>query len=126
MRRSRLDHHAEMTGHQERWLMQAGPPGDRWYATASSFIPEALVAAINTAITDPAPVIRYGYDLNRLPPQATATPVKPPVPTPLDVRRAQAANAPSTAASPPISARLVVPAPRPPTTPQVPRPGRSR
>nr|WP_237539930.1 DUF317 domain-containing protein [Streptomyces sp. SID4917] len=30
LRRHRLDHRAEMTGHQERWLMHAGPPGDRW------------------------------------------------------------------------------------------------
>jgi hypothetical protein len=54
LRRNRLDHAAEMTGHQERWLMLAGPPGNRWYATASSLTPEGLVAAMNTALTDPA------------------------------------------------------------------------
>ncbi|MEU1476161.1 DUF317 domain-containing protein [Streptomyces sp. NPDC005760] len=126
LRRNRLDHAAEMTGHQERWLMLAGPPGNQLYATASSLTPEGLVAAMNTALTDPAPVIRYGYDLRRLPPQATATPVKPPVPTPLDVRRAQAANARSTVAPSLASARPLIPAPRPPSTPQVPRPGHSR
>ncbi|MFE2596013.1 DUF317 domain-containing protein [Streptomyces sp. NPDC059396] len=125
LRRSRLDHHAEMTGHQERWLMHAGPPGDRWYATASSFTPEGLVAAMNTALTDPAPVIRHGYDVRHLPPQATTTPVKPPVPTPLDVRRAQAASARSTV-SPPAGTRPVIPAPRQPSAPQVSRPGHSR
>ncbi|MGW2056217.1 DUF317 domain-containing protein [Streptomyces sp. NPDC001840] len=123
--RHRLDHHAEMTGHQERWLIQAGPPGDRWYATASSLTPEGLVAAMNTALTDPVPVIRYGYDVRLLPPQATATPVKPPVPTPLDVRRAQAASV-RTTVPPPAGTRPVIPAPRPPSAPQVPRPGHSR
>ncbi|WP_327748064.1 DUF317 domain-containing protein [Streptomyces europaeiscabiei] len=126
LRRTRLDHTAEMTGHQERWLMLAGPPGNQWYATASSFTPEGLVAAMNTALTDPAPVIRCGGDLRRLPPQATATPVKPPVPTPLDVRRAQVANSRSTVASSPVGARPFIPAPRPPSAPQVPRPGHSR
>ncbi|WP_328509579.1 DUF317 domain-containing protein [Streptomyces mirabilis] len=126
LRRNRLDHTAEMTGHQERWLMLAGPPGRQWYATASSFTPEGLVAAMNAALTDPAPVIRYGDDLRRLAPQATATPVKPPMPTPLDVRRAQAANARSTLVSSPAGARPFIPAPRPPSAPQVPRPGRSR
>ncbi|WP_329248253.1 DUF317 domain-containing protein [Streptomyces canus] len=65
LRRNRLDHSAEMTGHQERWLMLAGPPGNRWYATASSLTLEGLVAAMSTALTDPAPVIRYGEDLFR-------------------------------------------------------------
>jgi hypothetical protein len=126
LRRTRLDHAAEMQGHQERWLTLAGPPGDRWYATASSFTPEGLVAAMNTALTDPAPVLRYGDDLRRLPPQAIATPVKPPVPTPLDVRRAQAAKARSTVASSPTGARPFIPAHRPPSAPQVPRPGHRR
>lgn len=80
-----------MTGHQERWLTLAGPPDNGgWFATASSFTPGGLVAAMNTALTDPAPVIRYGEDLRHLPPQATATAVKPNVPTPLDVRRGTA------------------------------------
>nr|WP_239070078.1 MULTISPECIES: DUF317 domain-containing protein [unclassified Streptomyces] len=126
LRRNRLDHTAEMTGHQERWLMLAGPPGSQWYATASSFTPEGLVAAMNTALTDPAPVIRYGGDLRHLPPQATVTAIKPPLPTPLDVRRAQAAVARSTVASPAAGARPVIPAPRAPTAPQLPRPGHRR
>jgi hypothetical protein len=126
LRRSRLDHSAEMTGHQERWLTLAGPPGNRWYATASSFTPEGLVAAMNTALTDPAPVIRYGDDLRHLPPQATATAVKPPVPTPLDVHRAHAACARSTLALP-TATRPVIPAPRQPSGPQRPqRPGPGR
>ncbi|MCX4858213.1 DUF317 domain-containing protein [Streptomyces canus] len=126
LRRDHLDHAVEMTGRKERWLTLAGPRGNRWYATASSFTPEGLVAAMNTALTDPAPVIRYGDDLRRLPPQATAIPVRPPVPTPLDVRRALAANARSTMAPSPADARLFIPAPRPPSAPQTPRPGHSR
>lgn len=98
----------------------------RWLVTFQHSTPTEIVAAINTAITDPAPVIRYGYDLRRLPPQATATPVKPPVPTPLDVRRAQAASARTTLAPPRAVTRPFIPAPRRPTAPQVPRPGHSR
>ncbi len=116
-----------MTGHQQRWLMLAGPPGNRWYATASSFTPQGLVAAMNTALTDPAPVIRYGDDLRHLPPQATATAVKPLAPTPLDVRRAQAARAHSTLALPTGTSRPVIPTPRQPSAPQRPQasgPGR--
>jgi hypothetical protein len=127
LRRSRLDHSAEMTRHQERWLTLAGPPGNRWYATASSFTPEGLVAAMNTALTDPAPVIRYGDDLQHLPPQATATAVKPLMPTPLDVRRAQAVRACSTLALPAGPDRPFIPAPRRPSAPQRPQasgPGR--
>lgn len=127
LRRSRLDHTTEMAGHQERWLTLAGSPGNRWYATASSFTPEGLVAAMNTALTDPAPVIRYSDELRHLPPQATATAVKPLVPTPLDVRRAQAARARSTLTLPNGVTRPVIPAPRQPSAlqgPQAPGPGR--
>lgn len=97
------------------------------FVAASSFTPEGLVAAMNTALTDPTPVIRYGEDLRHLPPQATATAVKPNVPTPLDVRRAQAARARSTLAPPTGATRPVIPPPRQPSAPQRPQasaPGR--
>ncbi|MFI0721937.1 DUF317 domain-containing protein [Streptomyces sp. NPDC021224] len=55
LRRSRLDHTAEMTGHQERWLTLAGPPDNRWYATASSFTPEWLC-------TRERPALRHGFE----------------------------------------------------------------
>ncbi|WP_198358197.1 DUF317 domain-containing protein [Streptomyces fildesensis] len=126
LRRNYLDHKAEMTGHKERWLTLAGPYGNQWYATASSLTPESLVAAMNTALTDPAPVIRYGDDLRRLPPQATATAIKAPAPTPLDVRRAQAANARSTTAPPAPGARASNPASYVPSTPPASRPGHRR
>ncbi|MGW4031689.1 DUF317 domain-containing protein [Streptomyces sp. NPDC004838] len=112
MCRTRLDHTAELTGRrQDQWLMLAGPPRNQWYATASSLTPEVLVAALNAAVTDPAPVVRYGGDVRRLPPQATATPIKPPVPTPLDIHRAQAATARSTHATHAQEQRPALPAP---------------
>ncbi|WP_250287647.1 DUF317 domain-containing protein [Streptomyces atroolivaceus] len=126
LRHNHRDHSAEMRGHQERWLTLAGPPGNQWYATASSFTPQTLVTAMNTALTDPSPVIRYGYDLQRLPPQATATPVKPRMPTPLDIRRIQAANSRSTVPPTTTAARPVTPSPRSPPAPQAPRSGYAR
>ncbi|WP_328912475.1 MULTISPECIES: DUF317 domain-containing protein [unclassified Streptomyces] len=127
LRRSLLDHDDEMTGYQERWLTLAGPPGNQWYATASSLTPEGLVAAMNTALTDPAPLIRYGDDLRHLPPQATATPVTPIVPTLLDILRAHAANARTTFALPGTATRPVIPGPHQPPAPQHPQhPGPGR
>jgi hypothetical protein len=120
LRGALLDHGAEMSGLQERWLLRAGPPGDQWYATASSFTPDGLVAAMTSAVANPAPVIRYGDDLRHLPPQATAIPVKPVVPTPLDLRRAQAARARSPHTLPASGDRPPIPAP-----PQPPAPYRS-
>ena len=114
-----------MQGTRERWLTLAGPHGNRWYATASSFTPHHLVTAMHTALTDPAPVLRYHHDLRRLPPQATVTAVKPPVPTPLDVRRTLAATSRSTVLPLPsaVGARPFVPAPRQPSAPQFRCPG---
>ncbi|WP_416484251.1 DUF317 domain-containing protein [Streptomyces sp. CL12] len=120
LRRTRLDHAAEMKGLQERWLMLGGPPSHQWYATASSFTPEGLVATMNTALTNPAPVVRYGYDLRRLSPLARATPVKTPVPTPLDVRRAVVAKARSPHGRSGAGAAPFIPAPRTPSAPQRP------
>lgn len=68
---------------------------------------------MNTTLTGPAPIIRYGEDLRHLPPQTIATAVKPIVPTPLDVRRAQAARARSTLALPAEAAPPVIPASNP-------------
>ena len=105
LQRGLLDHAAEMQGTRERWLTLAGPPANRWYGTASSFTPHHLVTAMHTALTDPAPVLRYHDDLRRLPPQATATAVKPPVPTPLEVRWTLAATVSVHPCGPPPSAR---------------------
>ena len=112
LQRGLLDHAAEMQGTRERWLTLAGPPGNRWYATSSSFTPHNLVTAMHTALTDPAPVLRHQHDLRHLPPQATATAVKPRVPTPLDVRRTLAATSRSTALPSVVGGRPFAPAPR--------------
>ncbi len=76
---------------------------------------------MNTALTDPTPVIRTGDDLRHLPPQATATAVKPLAPTPPDVRRTQAARTRSTLALPTGPSQPVIPTPRQPSAPQRPQ-----
>lgn len=126
LRRTRLNHAAEMTGHQNRWLILAGPPENQWYATASSHTPPGLLTAMNTALTDPAPVIRHGDDVRLLPPQATATPVTPPAPTPLDVHRAQAARARSTTGHPASARHTAIPVQPQHSPPQIPSQPRSR
>ncbi|MFB8171456.1 DUF317 domain-containing protein [Kitasatospora purpeofusca] len=74
-----LRHEAEMAGDTERWLFEVGPPGQVWYATASSRLPEHLLQVLTTAVTDPSPVQRNmrRIDLDHLPPAATATPSAP-------------------------------------------------
>ncbi|MFI9273984.1 DUF317 domain-containing protein [Kitasatospora sp. NPDC052896] len=120
LRRNHLDNAAEMAGNRERWLTLAGPPDQQWYATASSHTPPALVTAMNWALTDPAPVIRYGDDVRLLPPQAKATPVTPPAPTPLDVRRAHAARARSPIGHPAAARHSTSPAARQHSLPKIP------
>ncbi|MEE1786922.1 DUF317 domain-containing protein [Streptomyces sp. SP17BM10] len=107
-----LRHDAEMAGDTERWLFEVGPPGQVWYATASSRLPEHLLTALTTAVTDPAPVQRSmrRIDLDHLPAEATATPTTP---TPMEVARIRAATARSTA-SPSLSQPLPATTPTPP------------
>ncbi|MFD8321404.1 DUF317 domain-containing protein [Kitasatospora purpeofusca] len=90
-----LRHEAETAGDTERWLFEVGPPGQVWYATASSRLPEHLLQALTTAVTDPSPVQRNmrRIDLDHLPHQATATPS---VPTSLEAARIRAATSRST------------------------------
>ncbi len=114
---SYLRHEAEMDGDAERWLLEVGPPGShRWYATASSNIPDELLGALTTAVADPAPAFRYlrRAGVERLPDQATATPTAP---SPLEVARVQAATARSTPRRPPTSALAYTTATRPTTLP---------
>ncbi|MEV6209569.1 DUF317 domain-containing protein [Kitasatospora sp. NPDC051914] len=87
-----LRHETEMAGTAERWLLEVGPPGYRWYASASSNIPDHLLGALTTAAINPTPVHRemWPSDLARLPAQAIATPTTP---TPLEVARLRAATA---------------------------------
>ncbi|GHF27453.1 hypothetical protein GCM10010218_05520 [Streptomyces mashuensis] len=95
-----LDHHREMTTNDTRWYLWGGTTPDRpdWYATFSTGTPVHLVAATTTAIADPTPVIRYTGEMSRFTKtHAQLTPIPPPIPTPLDVRRAHAARARTTA-----------------------------
>ncbi|MEV0535849.1 DUF317 domain-containing protein [Kitasatospora sp. NPDC050463] len=93
-----LEHGAEMTGATERWLFEAGAPGQVWYATASSRLPEHLLQALTTAVSDPAPVHRSmrRIDLEHLAAGASATPAAP---TSLEFARISAATSRSTSAS---------------------------
>ncbi|WP_433888530.1 DUF317 domain-containing protein [Streptomyces sp. CA-111067] len=117
----------------EAVTLWAGPPGwgTRAEAVFSSRTPSHLIAATATTMTDPAPVIREGHAISRsmehrvtLTPLHPPTPAAPRAPTPLDVRRTQAARARSTLALPTQAARPVIPAPRQPPGP--PRPGLGR
>ncbi|KOV12329.1 hypothetical protein ADK60_31945 [Streptomyces sp. XY431] len=92
-----LDPEAEMAGDTERWLFEVGPPSHRWYATATTNLPDHLLDTLTTAVTNPAPVQRYlrKQELASLPSQATATPTAP---SPLEVARIRAATARSTPA----------------------------
>ncbi|MFE7782176.1 DUF317 domain-containing protein [Streptomyces nigrescens] len=66
----------------------------RWHATFSTRTPSHLIAATAAALADPTPVPRYEAEMpKRNLTAARVTPVPPPVPTPLDVRRATAARA---------------------------------
>ncbi|MFC8350380.1 DUF317 domain-containing protein [Streptomyces sp. NPDC057280] len=82
-----------------RWLLWGGKDGyhSRWYATFTSRTPIHLIAATTARLADPTPVLRYAAEIpSRNRGAAHITPVTPPVPTPLDVRRAAAARARTT------------------------------
>ncbi|WP_425543623.1 DUF317 domain-containing protein [Streptomyces luteireticuli] len=90
------DHQSEIAGHHSRWWLRGGT-GRRypdWYATFTTHTPTQLITATTTAIADPAPVTRCSRELSLLTRNhAQLTPIPPPIPTPLDVRRAHAARA---------------------------------
>ncbi|WP_441245271.1 DUF317 domain-containing protein [Kitasatospora sp. McL0602] len=97
---------AEMAGDVERWLFEVGPPSHRWYATATTNLPDHLLDTLTTAVTATAPVQRYlrNHELGHLPSQATATPTAP---SPLEVARIRAAtarSAPAPSANPSVLA----------------------
>ncbi|MFB8171457.1 DUF317 domain-containing protein [Kitasatospora purpeofusca] len=116
----------EMAGDVERWLFEVGPPGHRWYATATSDLPDHLLETLTTAVTNRAPVQRYlrRHDVERLPAQATATPTAP---SPLEVSRIRAATARSAPAPRPTASVLAyTTATRPAAVPAPPLAGRAR
>lgn len=85
-----------MTTNDTRWYLWGGTSPNRphWYATFSTRTPVHLITATTTALADPTPVTRYTGELSRFTrTHAQLTPIPPPIPTPLDVRRAQAARA---------------------------------
>ncbi|WP_429638395.1 DUF317 domain-containing protein [Streptomyces auratus] len=97
--RGALDHQAELSGYQYRWSASGGRDGyaSRWHATFTTHTPAHLIAATTAALADPTPVARYKADVpKRNLTAARVTPIPPPAPTPLDVRRATAAHARST------------------------------
>ncbi|GAA2672651.1 hypothetical protein GCM10010400_38350 [Streptomyces aculeolatus] len=117
-----LDPEAEVTSRDARWQLWAGRSIDRpaWYATASADTPVALLAAVTRCVADPAPLPRWREATSSyVEGMAQPTPIRaplPPVPSPLDVRRA-AARRPAAlpAASVPrrsTSSRPALPGPR--------------
>ncbi|MER5780275.1 DUF317 domain-containing protein, partial [Streptomyces mobaraensis] len=102
----RLDPGRELTTLDARWYLWGGPPGARWYTTASTHTPIHLITAITTAICDPAPLPRWkdamSHALRERAQLTPATPPSPPAPTPLDVRR-------TTARRPPVLGTVSIP-----------------
>ncbi|MFF8022209.1 DUF317 domain-containing protein [Streptomyces sp. NPDC007896] len=98
---NRLDPEQELTTLEARWHLWGGPKSGyaRWYATATTHTPIALVKAITQSVCDPAPLPRWKDSmLPRLREAAQLTPVTPPplpVPTPLDVQNAAARRPPA-------------------------------
>lgn len=95
-RKGVLDQHAELHRDQNRWLLWGGQDGysSRWYATFTTAVPVDLIAATTTRLADPSPVLRYEIEVpERNRSAVRIRRVSPAVPTPLDVRRAEAARA---------------------------------
>ena len=99
----RLNPEKELTTLEARWYLWGGPKNGyaRWYATATTNTPTALVKAITQSVSDPAPLPRWRDSM--LPGLREAvqltpiTPPAPPVPTPLDVQRALTRRPPALA-----------------------------
>ncbi|MET8658644.1 DUF317 domain-containing protein [Streptomyces griseus] len=115
-----LDPEAELSTRNARWQLWAGTSIDRpvWYATASTDTPVDLLAAVTECVADPAPLPRWRQDTSSyIKGMAQLTPILPPAPTPLDVRRAVASRRPAAlpAASVPrwsTTSRPALPGPR--------------
>ncbi|MQT05380.1 DUF317 domain-containing protein [Streptomyces jumonjinensis] len=104
----RLNHHEEISDQRSKWTVSGGTSGysSEWLGTFTTHTPAHLVAATMNRLADPAPVARYDRHLperNRA--ASRITPVKPPVPSPLDIQRAAVARSRSTVA------RTVIPSP---------------
>ncbi|MFF4363452.1 DUF317 domain-containing protein [Streptomyces sp. NPDC001604] len=97
----RLDPQKELTTLEARWHLWGGPRSGyaRWYATATTNTPTALVKAITQSVSDPEPLPRWRDSmlpgLREAAQLTPVTPPAPPVPTPLDVRRTAPRRAPA-------------------------------
>ncbi|MFJ6017291.1 DUF317 domain-containing protein [Streptomyces sp. NPDC092952] len=93
-----LDPETELTTREARWQLWAGKSVDRpvWYATASTGTPVALLTAVTECVADPAPLPRWRDATSTyIKGMAQLTPILPPAPTPLDVRRAVPSRRPA-------------------------------
>ncbi|MGV9312082.1 DUF317 domain-containing protein [Streptomyces sp. NPDC003691] len=104
----RMNHFEEINDQRSRWTVGGGASGysSEWLGTFTSHTPTHLITATMTRLADPTPVPRYKDHLperNRA--ASRITPVKPPVPSPLDIQRAAVARSRSTVA------KTVIPSP---------------
>ncbi|SFC59406.1 DUF317 domain-containing protein [Streptomyces aidingensis] len=73
-----LNRAAELRGGEDKWLIRGGAGAASWDAACTSLVPVALVTAITTAITDPAPVVRHHAQVRHLSRETvTVTPLRP-------------------------------------------------
>ncbi|MGW1281740.1 DUF317 domain-containing protein [Streptomyces tsukubensis] len=107
----RLDHHEEISDQRSKWTVSGGASGysSEWLGTFTTNTPTHLITATMTRLADPTPVPRYkDYLPQRNRGAARITPVKPPVPSPLDIQRAAVARSRSTVARTVIASPALV------------------
>ncbi|MFD7550576.1 DUF317 domain-containing protein [Streptomyces sp. NPDC059816] len=104
----RMNHFDEINDQRSRWTIGGGASGysSEWLDTFTTNTPTHLITATMSRLADPTPVARYKVSLpERNRGAARITPVKPPVPSPLDIQRAAVARSRSNVA------RTVIPSP---------------
>ncbi|MGW1143624.1 DUF317 domain-containing protein [Streptomyces sp. NPDC002454] len=95
----RMNHFDEINDQRARWTIGGGASGysSEWLGTFTTNTPTHLITATMNRLADPTPVPRYKeYLPERNRGAAHITPVKPPVPSPLDIQRAAVARSRST------------------------------
>ncbi|MGW1279318.1 DUF317 domain-containing protein [Streptomyces tsukubensis] len=107
----RLDHHEEISDQRSKWTVSGGASGysSEWLGTFTTYTPPHLITATMNRLATPDPVARYKDHLpERNRGAARITPVKPPVPSPLDIQRAAVARSRSTVARTVIASPALV------------------
>ncbi|MFF2025056.1 DUF317 domain-containing protein [Streptomyces sp. NPDC058171] len=107
----RMNHFDEINDQRSRWTIGGGASGysSEWLGTFTTNTPTHLITATMNRLADPTPVARYKVSLpERNRGAARITPVKPPVPSPLDIQRAAVARSRSTMARTVISSPALV------------------